>query len=130
MIENTVGNFAETVVLKEEKSMRVLHVDDDEEDFLKVARLCLETEGAFEVESAFSVDDALVKLVNECLGAAPFLWCVLFELGIVNNAYIVIYNTSVFDMFENRHIVRLYNRNNSTELRKRLTRTLKSVVIP
>lgn len=43
------------------RPIRVLHVND-EQGFLKVAKLCLETEGPFEVETATSVDCAKEKM--------------------------------------------------------------------
>jgi len=44
-----------------EKIIRVLHVDD-EPSFLKVAKQCLELQGRFHVETAFSVEQALEKM--------------------------------------------------------------------
>ncbi|MCS7119784.1 MAG: PAS domain S-box protein [Nitrososphaerota archaeon] len=41
--------------------IKVLHVDD-EEDFLSVAKECLELEGAFNVHTASSVDEAIEKM--------------------------------------------------------------------
>jgi PAS domain S-box-containing protein len=44
--------------------IRVLHVDDDA-DFLKVAKRCLEVEGRFDVDPALSVEEAMEKLKKE-----------------------------------------------------------------
>jgi len=41
--------------------IKVLFVDDDEE-FLKSAKQCLKLQGNFDIESAFSVDEALEKM--------------------------------------------------------------------
>jgi len=41
--------------------IKVLFVDDDEE-FLKSAKRCLKLQGNFDIESAFSVDEALEKM--------------------------------------------------------------------
>jgi PAS domain S-box-containing protein len=45
----------------EKNKIRVLHVDDDAE-FLAVAKQCLEERGQFQVETAFSAEEALEKL--------------------------------------------------------------------
>lgn len=49
------------VQLTEERLIRVLHVDD-ERALLKVAKECLEMQGAFEVETASSVQEAMQKM--------------------------------------------------------------------
>ena len=49
-------------------SIRVLHVDD-EADFLKVSKRCLETEGPFQIETALSVDEAMKKLKKKTYDA-------------------------------------------------------------
>ena len=41
--------------------IKVLFVDDDEE-FLKSAKQCLKLQGNFDIESAFSVDEAMEKM--------------------------------------------------------------------
>ncbi|MCW4043970.1 MAG: PAS domain S-box protein [Candidatus Bathyarchaeota archaeon] len=46
-----------------EKKLRILHVDNDAA-FLAVAARCLEEQGAFQVDMAFSADEALEKLRN------------------------------------------------------------------
>ena len=62
MTELTVESSAEAVVsLNEKKPIRVLHVDD-ELGLLKVAKQCLELQGAFQVDTAGSVEEALNKL--------------------------------------------------------------------
>jgi DNA-binding NtrC family response regulator len=43
------------------KPIKVLFIDDDE-DFLKSAEQCLKLQGNFDIESAFSVDEALEKM--------------------------------------------------------------------
>jgi DNA-binding NarL/FixJ family response regulator len=43
------------------KQIKVLFVDDDEE-FLKSAKQCLKLKGNFDIETAFSVDEALEKM--------------------------------------------------------------------
>jgi DNA-binding NtrC family response regulator len=47
--------------LTEKTSIQVLHVDD-EAGFLKVSKLCLEMQGAFQVDTASSVEEAMKKL--------------------------------------------------------------------
>ena len=49
------------VDLGEERTIRVLHVDDDA-GFLDVARQCLEEQGELQVDTALSVKEALEKL--------------------------------------------------------------------
>jgi CheY-like chemotaxis protein len=62
MTELTVESSAEAVVgLNEKKPIRVLHVDD-ELGLLNVAKQCLELQGAFQVDTAGSVEEALNKL--------------------------------------------------------------------
>ena len=51
----TVSNVAKT------EKIRVLHVDDDLA-FLKIAKQCLELQGEFDVDTAYSVNDAYEKL--------------------------------------------------------------------
>jgi ActR/RegA family two-component response regulator len=46
---------------REEKSVKVLHVDDDL-CFLKVAKRCLEMRHKFQVEAASSVEEAIEKM--------------------------------------------------------------------
>jgi DNA-binding NarL/FixJ family response regulator len=46
---------------KEKKQINVLFVDDDEE-FLKSAKQCLNLQGNFNIEAAFSVDEALGRM--------------------------------------------------------------------
>ena len=59
---STVKSSSEFVVdLTEKESVRVLHVDD-EAGFLKAAKRCLEMQGAFQVETALSVEEAMAKL--------------------------------------------------------------------
>jgi DNA-binding NtrC family response regulator len=43
------------------EQIKVLFVDDDKE-FLKSAKQCLKLQGNFDIESAFSVDEALEKM--------------------------------------------------------------------
>jgi len=60
--ESTIESTIEVVVdSTEEVLVRVLHVDD-EAGFLKVAKQCLEMHGAFQIETASSVDEALKKM--------------------------------------------------------------------
>ncbi len=62
MVESTVEFLSKAVVdLTEEAPIRVLHVDD-ELDFLKTAKQILEMQGAFEVETASSVEEAMEKM--------------------------------------------------------------------
>jgi PAS domain S-box-containing protein len=46
--------------LSEKEPLHVLHVDDDT-SLLKSAKQCLETQGAFQIETALSVDEAMAK---------------------------------------------------------------------
>jgi PAS domain S-box-containing protein len=65
MVESVAQSRAEIVVDSTEKSkIRVLHVDDDL-GLLKVAKQCLEMQGQFQVDTANSVGEALVKLEKE-----------------------------------------------------------------
>jgi len=65
MVELTVQSRTEIVVGSAEKKLiRVLHVDD-EVGLLEVAKQCLELQGPFEVDTACSVEEALVKLENQ-----------------------------------------------------------------
>jgi len=62
IVESVVQSHAEIVVGSDEKKLiRVLHVDD-ELGLLKVAKRCLELQGAFQVDTANSVEEALNKL--------------------------------------------------------------------
>jgi PAS domain S-box-containing protein len=62
MVESTVKPSSELVVgLTERTPITVLHVDD-EAGFLTVAKQILEMQGAFEVETAVSVKDAMKKM--------------------------------------------------------------------
>ena len=62
MVESVVQSRAEIVVDSTEKKLiRVLHVDD-ELGLLKVAKQCLELQGPFQVDTACSVEEALIKL--------------------------------------------------------------------
>jgi len=65
MVESTVEFLSRTVVdLTEEALIHVLHVDDDA-GFLKAAKQILELQGAFEVETASSVEEAQEKMKQE-----------------------------------------------------------------
>jgi PAS domain S-box-containing protein len=62
MAESTVESAAGVFVdLTEKMPIWVLHVDDDP-DFLKVAKQCLEMQGSFQVDTALSVKEALEKM--------------------------------------------------------------------
>jgi len=62
MVESTVESSSKLVVgLTEKVPIRMLHVDDDA-GFLKVAKQLLEMQGAFEVDTALSVKEAVEKL--------------------------------------------------------------------
>lgn len=62
MAKSTVEYLSKAVLdLTEEEPIRVLHVDD-EAGFLKTAKPCLEMQGAFQVETASSVEEASEKL--------------------------------------------------------------------
>ncbi len=52
------------VVIDLEEKIRVLHVDDDS-DFLKTAKQCLEMQGQFQVDTVISVKEARAKLEKE-----------------------------------------------------------------
>jgi PAS domain S-box-containing protein len=60
-VESSAGIFAD---LNEKEQIRVLHVDDDS-SFLDVAKQCLEVEGSFQVDTAFSVCEALEKMKSK-----------------------------------------------------------------
>jgi PAS domain S-box-containing protein len=57
-VESTAGVFVD---LTEKMSIRVLHVDSDS-GFLKVAKLCLEVQGPFKVDTASSAEEAIEKM--------------------------------------------------------------------
>ncbi|MDH5450479.1 MAG: response regulator [Candidatus Bathyarchaeota archaeon] len=62
MAKPSVKSSSKAVVdLTEKTSIRVLHVDD-EAGFLKVSKQCLEMQGAFQVDTASSVEEAMKKL--------------------------------------------------------------------
>jgi len=62
LAKSTVESLSKAVVdLTAEEPIRVLHVDD-EAGFLKSAKPCLEMQGAFQVETASSVEEAMEKL--------------------------------------------------------------------
>jgi len=62
MVESNVGSSTGVFVDVTMKArIRVLHVDD-EFGFLKVAKRCLEMEGAFQVDNASSAEEAMKKL--------------------------------------------------------------------
>jgi len=54
--------------LTKREFLRVLHVDDDP-DFLRVAKQCLEIEGIFQVDTALSVEKAKEKMKKEMYDA-------------------------------------------------------------
>src|SRR5271157_1257874 len=62
MEEHVVESSAKLVLDLNDK-IRVLHVDDDS-GILKIAKQCLEMEGPLQVDTALSVEEALVKLKN------------------------------------------------------------------
>lgn len=65
MTERSVESMAGVVIdLKEKKPIRVLHVDD-EPCLLKIAKQCLEMEGHLKVDTALSVEEALMKLEKD-----------------------------------------------------------------
>ena len=69
MVESVFQSQAEIVVDSIEKSkIRVLHIDDEPE-FLKVAKQCLETQGPFHVDSASSAEEAMENLKKETYDA-------------------------------------------------------------
>jgi PAS domain S-box-containing protein len=57
-MESEVEPVVESSVFQIESPIKVLHVDDETE-FLKVAKQCLEMQGNFKIETASSVDEAL-----------------------------------------------------------------------
>lgn len=61
--ENDVESSRGVLVDLEEK-IHVLHVDDDS-DFLKTAKQCLEMQGEFQVDTAISAKEARAKLEKE-----------------------------------------------------------------
>ncbi|MGB9959758.1 MAG: PAS domain S-box protein [Candidatus Bathyarchaeales archaeon] len=61
MTESAIELPAGVVEFTEKKPIRVLHVDD-EASFLSVAKECLEILGAFEVDTALSVEEAVKKM--------------------------------------------------------------------
>ena len=62
MAKPSVESSSKAVVnLTEKTPIQVLHVDD-EAGFLKSAKQCLELQGAFEVETASSVEEAMEKM--------------------------------------------------------------------
>ena len=65
MTQSTV-EFSKTnaIDIIKEAPVRVLHVDDDA-GFLKTAKLILEMQGAFQVETASSVEEAAEKMKKE-----------------------------------------------------------------
>jgi PAS domain S-box-containing protein len=64
-----VESHAEVVVdLNQKKPIRVLHVDD-ELGFLKIAKQCLEMQGAFQVDTASSAEEAMKKIKKETYDA-------------------------------------------------------------
>ncbi len=64
MTESAVELPAGVVEFTDKKPIRVLHVDD-EAIFLSVAKECLEMLGAFEVDKALSVKEAVEKMKNK-----------------------------------------------------------------
>jgi PAS domain S-box-containing protein len=65
MAESNVESLTQIPLdLAEKESIRILHVDD-EPGFLKAAKQCLELQGLFQVETAFSVEEALEKMDRE-----------------------------------------------------------------
>ena len=63
MDERAVESSAR-IVLDLNDRIRVLHVDDDS-CILKIAKQCLEMEGPFQVDTALSVEEALMKLEKD-----------------------------------------------------------------
>ncbi len=63
-MEEHVVESSGKIVLDLNGKIRVLHVDDDS-SLLKVAKQCLEMEGPLEVDSAISVEEALMKLEKD-----------------------------------------------------------------
>ncbi|MEM2911415.1 MAG: PAS domain S-box protein [Candidatus Bathyarchaeia archaeon] len=64
MTESAIEFPVEVVEFGEKVPIRVLHVDD-EAGFLSVAKECLERQGAFEVDTALSVKEAVEKMKNK-----------------------------------------------------------------
>ena len=64
MTESAIEIPAGVVEFSEKKPIRVLHVDD-EASFLSVAKECLEMRGAFEVDTALSVKEAVEKMKSK-----------------------------------------------------------------
>jgi PAS domain S-box-containing protein len=65
LAKSAVESLSEVVVdLTEKAPIQVLHVDD-ESGFLKVVKQCLEMEGAFQVDTAVSVEEALEKMMKK-----------------------------------------------------------------
>jgi PAS domain S-box-containing protein len=60
-MEEHVVESSARIVLDLKDKIRVLHVDDDS-GILKIAKQCLEMEGPLQVDTAISVDEALMKL--------------------------------------------------------------------
>lgn len=62
MVESAVKSSSEVVVgLTEKELIRILHVDD-EADFLEVAQQIMEMQGAFQVDTALTVEEAKKKM--------------------------------------------------------------------
>lgn len=61
MTESTIESSAEAVGVIEEVLIRVLHVND-EAGFLKAAKQILEMQGAFQVDTASAVEEAIGKM--------------------------------------------------------------------
>jgi DNA-binding NtrC family response regulator len=61
MAESTIETSAICPIQTEEAPIKILHVDD-ELGLLKVSKQILENECRFEVDSASSVEDAMVKM--------------------------------------------------------------------
>ena len=68
MTQHTVESSSEMVIDLSEKSIRVLHVDD-EPDFLRMAKQCLELQGSFQMDTASSVEEAFEKLKKKTYDA-------------------------------------------------------------
>ena len=69
MAQSTVEYLKRDVVdLTKEAPIRVLHVDN-EAGFLKAAKTCLEMQGALEVETALSVEEAMEKMKKKTYDA-------------------------------------------------------------
>src|SRR3972149_47903 len=62
MGESTLESSSAVLLDSTEKALiRVLHVDDDP-SFLKAAKQCLEIQNSFQVDMAYSVEEALEKM--------------------------------------------------------------------